>query len=146
MDAKGILSLDTKFYISTDFTEATPNWTQIYDLQEVPELGGSAENVEITTLQNAAKRYIKGIKDYGELSFVFLYDNSSATSNYRVLRGHEDTNTHLGVKVELPDETSFIFEGQVSTVLNSIGVNAALTFNANFSLSSDITVVNPTGE
>ena len=35
------------------------------DLQEFPDLGAAAEQVEVTTLADANRRYINGIKDFG---------------------------------------------------------------------------------
>ena len=60
-------------------------------LQEVPSLGGTPDKVEVTTLSDASRRYIKGIKDYGDLTFKFLYQNDTTTSNFRVLRGLEES-------------------------------------------------------
>ena len=83
--ATGILSKDiTLSYKKNEV------WTEIPDLQEIPDLGGDVDTVEVTTLADGAKRYIKGIKDYGDLAFKFLYDNSTDTSNYRVIRDLEE--------------------------------------------------------
>lgn len=139
MAAAGILSKGIK--ISYEKTGGT--FVEIPDLQEVPELGGAAEKVEVTTLADGAKRYIKGIVDYGDLSFKFLYDNSKADSSYRVLKGIEDEETIKKFKVEFPDKTVFAFSASVNTKVNSASVNAPLTFNANLTLNSKIEVSNP---
>lgn len=125
---------------------ATP--VELTDLQEVPELGGTVDKVEVTTLADSAKRYINGIKDYGDLEFKFLYDNSLANSSYRVLRGFEEAGSLETYVVELPDSlgnsgTTFTFSGYVTTKLDSVGVSAPLTFTASIALNSDITVANP---
>lgn len=118
-------------------------WVEIPDLQEIPDLGGDVDTVEVTTLADGAKRYINGIKDYGDLAFVFLYDNSTATSNYRVIRGLEDTGAITEWKVSFPDETEFAFTGSVVTKIAGAGVGDALTFTATITLNSDIKVTNP---
>ena len=118
-------------------------YVNIPDLQEVPEIGGSAEQVEVTTLADGAKRYIKGIVDYGELSFKFLYDNSSAASSYRILRGLQDADTIAEFKIELPDGTAFAFRASVSTTIDSAGINAPLTFSASLTLNSEMIITNP---
>lgn len=109
------------------------------DLQEIPELGGDVEKVEVTTLDDSARRYIAGIKDYGDLEFVFLYDGG-ADSSYNKLRGLEDTGESTEFKIEFPDGVSFTFSGFVSTKIQSVGVNAPLLFNAAIALNSDIQV------
>lgn len=130
----GILSKDVEFYL---------DGTQVENLQEFPDLGGAADQVDVTTLADGNYHYINGIKDFGSLEFTFLYDNSAATSNYRVLRAaEEDEQTH-DCEVKFPDGTSFAFAGQISTAITGAGVNAALQFTATVNLNSDITVTNP---
>ena len=131
--------------ITLSYKKTGSTYTEIADLQECPELGGTAENVEVTTLADGNKKYIKGIKDFGELAFKFLYDNSGAESNYRVVRGLEEAGNIVDWKVTFPDNTSFAFSGEVTTAIDSAAVNAALTFTATITLNSDITVTNPVG-
>ena len=129
--------------ITLSYKKTGSTYTEIANLQECPELGGTAENVEVTTLADSNKKYIKGIKDFGELAFKFLYDNSGAESNYRVVRGLEEAGNVVDWKVTFPDDTSFAFSGEVTTAIDSAAVNAALTFTATITLNSDITVTNP---
>lgn len=112
-------------------------------LMEIPELGGTSEKVDVTTLADASKKYIDGVKDYGDLAFKFLYENTEGSA-YRTLRGYEEAGTVADYKVELPDGTAFAFSGQVTTKLDSAAVNAAMTFTATISLNSDMVVTNPT--
>ena len=129
--------------ITLSYKKDGSTYTEIANLQECPELGGTAENVEVTTLADGNKKYIKGIKDFGELAFKFLYDNSGAESNYRVVRGLEEAGNAVEWKVTFPDNTTFAFSGEVTTAIDSAAVNAALTFTATITLNSDITVTNP---
>ena len=43
-------------------------------LLEVPDIGGTTERIDVTTLADTSRQYINGIKDYGELTFKFIYD------------------------------------------------------------------------
>ncbi len=115
----------------------------IANLQECPELGGTAEKVDVTTLADGNMKYINGVKDFGDLAFKFLYDNSGATSNYRIVRGLEESGKIVFWQVTFPDGTTFEFSGEVTTAIDSAAVNAALTFTANITLNSDIDVTNP---
>ena len=114
-------------------------------LQEVPSLGGTPDKVEVTTLADASRRYIKGIKDYGDLTFKFLYQNDTETSNFRVLRGLEESGKIVEWKVDFPDGTGFAFSGECTVAPSDGAVNAAITFNLTISLNSDITITNPVG-
>lgn len=129
--------------ITLSYKKDGTTYDVIANLQECPELGGTAENVEVTTLADGNKKYIKGIKDFGELAFKFLYDNSGAQSNYRIVRGLEEAGNIVEWKVTFPDNTAFAFSGEVTTAIDSAAVNAALTFTATITLNSDITVTNP---
>lgn len=129
--------------IKLSYKKTGSTYTEIANLQECPQLGGAAEKVEVTTLADGNKKYINGIKDFGDLAFKFLYDNSGAESNYRVVRGLEEAGDVVDWKVDFPDGTGFAFSGEVSTAIDSAAVNAALTFTATITLNSDITVSNP---
>ena len=71
--SKGI-TLSYKNGSSSSFVDLT-------NLQEIPELGGDTEAIEITTLADAAHKYTEGIKNYGDsLAFTFLYENERFTT------------------------------------------------------------------
>lgn len=98
------------------------SFTELTDLQEIPELGGTAESIEITTLADAAHMYTDGIKNYGDsLAFKFLYKKEQFTA-LNALEGSQSW------KVELPDGASCTFGGSCSVALDGVGVNAALTY------------------
>ena len=131
----GLLSKDVEFYL---------DGTKVENLQEFPDLGGAAEQVDVTTLADGAYMYINGIKDYGSLEFTFLYDNSAATSNYQVLRDAEEDEDQHACEVRFPDGAKFAFNGMISVTISGAGVNAALQFTATVNLMSDITYTAPT--
>lgn len=115
-------------------------YTNLPNLQEVPEMGGTPEKIDVTCLADTCKKYINGIKDYGDLAFNFLYDADSTTSSYKILKGLETAGTTNDYQVKFPDGTTFTFSAEVSVKTGSGSVNNALTFTATFALSTDITV------
>ena len=95
---------------------------ELTNLQEIPDIGGEAEAIEVTTLADAAHMYIDGILNYGDsLGFIFLYEKEQFVE----LSAVENV---VAWKVELPDGTTCSFNGTCSVRLNSVGVNAALTY------------------
>lgn len=105
-------------------------FTALTNLQEIPELGGDTEAIEITTLADAAHVYTDGIKNYGDsLTFKFLYDGTQ----FSALNGLTGS---VEWQVELPDETTCTFSGTSSVKLDGVGVNAALTYSLNIKPSS----------
>lgn len=92
------------------------------NLQEIPELGGEAEAIEITVLTDEAHMYVNGIKNYGDsLAFKFLYE----TDQFEELQAHTE---EVLWQVKLPDTTTCQFKGTGSVKLDGVGVNAALTY------------------
>ena len=98
------------------------SYIELTNLQEIPELGGDAEAIEITTLADAAHMYTDGILNYGDsLAFIFLYEKTQFTT-LQGLEGSQDW------KVSLPDNSTCSFSGTCSVKLAGVGVNAALTY------------------
>ena len=125
-------------------TGSVSTFTEIEYLMEIPELGGAPEKIDVTTLSDTAKKYIPGIKDYGDLVFKFLYDNTGETANYRILKGLDDAGTTAAFKIEYPDGTAHQFDAIPSVKLDAGAINGALTFSATMLLQSDIEITNPT--
>ena len=123
-----ILSKGIKLAYSSTGTES---YTDLTDLLEIPSLGGSVDKVDVTTLADASKKYINGIKDYGDLAFKFNY----AKEQFATLNGLTGS---INFKVTLPDTTTATFSGEPSVSLEGVGVGAAMTYTLNISLDSDI--------
>lgn len=101
------------------------------NLQEIPELGGTAESIEITTLADVAHTYTDGILNYGDnLAFKFLYEKAQFTE----LNGTDNGNW----KVELPDGSTCSFGGTCSVALDGVGVNSALTYTLNIKPNTEM--------
>ena len=109
-------------------------YTEIPGLQEIPELGGDPEQIDVTTLEDTVKRSIPGVQDLGDLAFTFLYDKT----NFLALKAGLDTTTTYHWKVEFNDGLQVTFEAIPNIKLSGGGSNAALTFTINMSLQSEI--------
>ena len=123
-----ILSKGIKLSYSSTGTDS---YTDLTDLLEIPSLGGSIDKVDVTTLADASKKYINGIKDYGDLAFKFNY----AKEQFNTLNGLTGS---IHFKVTLPDNVTATFSGEPSVSLEGVGVGAAMTYTLNISLDSDI--------
>ena len=112
-------------------------WVQLTNLQEIPELGGTAEAVEITTLADPAHMYMDGILNYGDsLAFKFLYEDIQ----FMDLANKKGTYEW---KVTLPDDTACSFNATHSVKLDGVGVNAALTYTLSLKPSSEMIWASP---
>ena len=111
-------------------TGSAGEFVDLTDLQEIPELGGDKEAIEITTLEDAAHMYTDGILNYGDsLAFKFLYNNTQ----FETLQGLTGSSEW---KVSLPDSTTCTFSGTSSVKLDGVGVNAVLTYTLNIKPNS----------
>ena len=105
---------------------------ELTNLQEIPELGGEAEAIEITTLADPAHMYMDGILNYGDsLAFKFLYEKAQFTTLSAAKEVEE-------WRVELPDGATCSFSGTCSVKLDGVGVNAALTYTLAVKPSSEM--------
>ena len=113
-------------------------FVDLTNLQEIPDLGGTAESIEITTLADDAHMYMNGIKSYGDsLDFKFLYEPTQFNT-LAALAGDIDW------KVSLPDglngaiDTTCTFKGTASVKIDSVGVNSAMTYTLSIKPTSSM--------
>ena len=105
---------------------------ELTNLQEIPDLGGEAEAIEITTLADAAHVYTDGILNYGDsLAFKFLYEKEQFVE-LSALSGSQSW------KVQLSDGATCSFGGSASVKLDGVGVNAALTYTLSVKPDSEM--------
>ena len=118
--------------IKLSYKVSEGSFVELTNLQEIPELGGEKESIEITTLADAAHTYTDGLINYGDsLAFKFLYEKTQFTT----LNGLAGK---IEWKVELPDSSACTFSGTGSVRLDGVGVNAALTYTLNIKPSSEM--------
>lgn len=127
-------------------SESAGSFTVLKGLKEIPEMGVDPEKVENTTLGDSTKQYEMGIGDPGDITYKFKYENISATSPYRVLRGLEKTGEVVSFQETLKDGTKTEFDGQVSVKRTGGGVNGVIEFNLNIALQSALTITDPSEE
>lgn len=109
---------------------AGSSYTNLTNLQEIPDLGGEKEAIEITVLSDAAHMYTDGILNYGDsLGFKFLYEKEQ----FNTLAALTESQNW---QVELPDGATCTFSGTCSVKLDGVGVNAALTYTLNIKPNS----------
>ena len=97
-------------------------FTELTNLQEIPELGGDKDAIEVTTLADEAHVYTDGLLNFGDsLAFKFLY----AKDQFTTLNGLKDSQNW---KVTLPDGAACTFSGTCSVKLDGAGTGTALTY------------------
>ncbi len=118
-------------------------YTKLNDLVDVPAIGGDPEKIDTTTYDNSVRQYIPGVRDLGDVAFKFLYDNSSDTTSYAVLKQLATTGEAVDWELKYPDGTKDQFSAIPTVKKEAAPINGRLEFTLSLSLQSDITEVNP---
>lgn len=107
-------------------------YTILTNLQEIGELGGETDSIEVTTLADSAHVYVGGLKNYGDsLTFKFLYEREQ----FLTLQGF---NEECAWRVNFTDDLTCDFKGGCSVKLDSVAVNSALTYTLSIKPSSEM--------
>lgn len=149
--ANGILTKGVELYNSTA-AAASPgstiasHWTWATDplksMFTYPDLGGSRDSIDVTCFQHDSYVYIPGIKDLGDkLTFEFIYEGNASTDNFAKVKALADDNIH-GFYLQFPNSGSkFYFEGYANVIIQGAGVNEAIKFTLEITISSDFEIV-----
>ena len=77
------------------------------------------------------------------MTYKFKFDNTSATSPYRVLRKAQEDGKVLTFQEKMKDGTTTEFDAQVSVKRTGGGVNGVIDCDVTRSVQSDLTVTDP---
>lgn len=121
-------------------------WEKLIDIKEFPDLGGSPEMLETTTLSDRMQTYIPGIQSLDALEFTSNYTLTDYTklkaldgveNDYAVWFGGTesgDTVTPTG------SDGKFKFKGQLSVFPVGAGVNEVVDMTITIAPSTPITM------
>ena len=115
-------------------SEGNCNGTLVKGLQQIPDIGGTAETIEVTTFNDHAHTFINGLLSYGDsIEFTCLHDAdqfvsvSAITTPVSVCVGLPDSNTVTSSSDFDEIGTVATFDGEMSIKINGVGTNEALT-------------------
>lgn len=112
-------------------------------LKEIPDMGTDPEKVDNTCLTDKNKQYENGIGDAGDMAYKFKYDNTSASSPYRLMRAAQAANKVLSFKETLADGSVTEYDAQVSVKRTGGGVNGVIECDVTMAVQSDFTYTDP---
>lgn len=121
-------------------------WEKLIDIKDFPDLGGTPEMLETTTLSDGMQTYIPGIQSLDALEFTANYN----LEDYKKLKGMKGTEKHLAVwfggtesgDTVTPTGTDgkFKFKGQLSVYPVGGGVNEVVDMKITIAPSTPITL------
>ena len=123
----------------------TADWKKLIDIKEFPDLGGTPEMLETTTLTDRMQTYIPGIQSLDAMEFSANY-TLTEYKKLKLLEGKEEEyavwigGTESGEDVTpTGSEGKFKFKGQLSVFPTGGGVNEVVGMTITIAPSTPIT-------
>lgn len=110
---------------------------------EIGDIGGSPSTLDATCMKDTMKKNVPGVQDTKDFEITYLFDNTSADSDFRKLKALQKAGDIVPVSVEFPDGTSFETTGYVSTYVSGAKVDELISAKAVISIQSDWTNTDP---
>lgn len=140
------MAISTYKVFLMESTDGRTTWTKVIDIKDFPDLGGTPEMLETTTLSDGMQTYIPGIQSLDVLEFTSNY----TLEDYKKLKGMKGTEKHFAVwfggtesgDTVTPTGTDgkFKFKGQLSVYPVGGGVNEVVDMKISIAPSTPITM------
>lgn len=126
--------------------KVSDKWEKLVDIKSFPDLGGTPELLETTTLSDAMTTNIIGIQSLDALEFECNYVLAEYTklkelegkdSDYAVWLGGTEA---AGAVTPTGSDGKFEFKGQLSVFVNGGGVNEVVNMTVSIAASTPITL------
>jgi hypothetical protein len=126
--------------------EVSSKWEKLVDIKSFPDLGGTPELIETTTLSNSMTTHIIGIQSLDALEFECNYTKEDYTK-LKALEGKDNKfavwlggTESGGVATPTGSDGKFEFSGQLSVFVNGGGVNEVVNMTVSIAASTPITM------
>ena len=117
--------------------------TSLNYVTDIGDIGAAPSELDATCMKDSMKKTVPGVQDTKSFEVTFLYDNSAADSDYRVLKTLQDAGEPVELEVTFPDGTVFATTGYVSVMVSGAKVDELVSAKLTFNLQSDWTVTDP---
>ena len=136
----GVLTrgIELRYRAPNSAGEFSGDFTKLNDLQEIPDLGGTTDTVEVTTFDDAAHMYIKGLLDYGDsVDFTFLYE-ATQFAMFGAMDGQYEWQVYLPEDAQGNNGVTCTFLGECSVRINGQGTNEAIQYTLSITPTSEM--------
>lgn len=120
-------------------------WVEIKDVQSIPALGGTPQEIDVTNLTDTESASVPGVKQQSSLEIVLYMNNTKEDDNYRVCRSLELGGEPVPFRITFPDGTRVAFRAVPVTSINEAAVNSAQMFTLSLFKRGDFNIANPDG-
>ena len=112
-------------------------YTKLIDIKDFPDLGGTPEMLETTTLSDNMQTYIPGIQTLDALEFTANY----TLADFKKIKAMEGKDTAFAVWFGAEGaDGKFEFNGQISAFPVGGGVNEVVSMTISIAPSTPITI------
>lgn len=134
-----VVDIDSRaFSAYTSGGTATPvQWTQIKDVNSFDWSDGEGSDIDITNLDDTAKKYLVGLTDPGTFSVELSVDTADAGQS--ACATAKASGLTKDFKLELPNGAVRTFQGIVKSMPESGGVDAKVAGSMNIRISGAVT-------
>ena len=128
---------------STIGLDVKVNGTSLNFVTDIGDIGAPPAELDATCMKDTMKKTVPGVQDASAFAVTFLFDNSAADSDYRVLKALQDKGEVVTLAVEFPDGTVFSTSGYVSVMVSGAKVDELVSAKLTLSLQSEWSVSDP---
>ena len=120
--------------------------TALNYVTDIGDIGAAPSELDATCMKDSMKKTVPGVQDTKAFEVTFLFDNSAADSDYRVLKKVQDAGKAVAVEVAFPDGTRFTTTGYVSVMVSGAKVDELVSAKLTVNLQSEWKVTDPAGK
>lgn len=122
-------------------TGSTTTYSKLIDIKDYPDLGGSPEMVEVTTLSDKVRKFVEGVEDNSLMEFNANYTHTDYAT-ITALSGEQDLSIWFGgtaSNTPTGSEGKFDFKGTVSVRVTGAGVGDPRSMIVSVNRTSEVT-------
>lgn len=124
-------------YMTQLMHKKSSTYEKLVDIKSFPDLGGTPELLETTTLSDAMTTNIMGIQSMDALEFEANY----TLADYTKLKAMEGTESEFAVWLgENGADGKFNFKGELAVYVNGGGVNEVVNMTISIAASTPVTM------
>ena len=126
---------------------ATENgeYTQIYGLLNIPDIGGTPNKIDTTDLDNLKyETNIMGLQPSIDLDFEFNMEDPNVNANIKVASDMEDSGLNYYFKLTYSNGVIISFDSKVRTTILGGGSEDLIKFQMHLSPNSEVVRTIPT--
>ena len=114
--------------------------TVLPGLQNIPDLGGTPNKIDVTCLDDDVTKSIPGIQELGDMAFTFFNDDAEGSAEKVLFQAYNTDKLKVHeFELVLSNGVKYKFSGQIALVQKGGGINTAATFDLNVYLTTEIT-------